>query len=291
MVGNRVFAVVLALVVTGCGVDSEGVVTVDADTDEAVLGAELGANDAAKWFPMSQGNQWVFGSPGGTRTVEVTWAYGSSRHVTGLVAEGGQWLGYGASNHNTLSAWSQESYTWSAFIRFGYAVTPWRYDLSESACQRFIARRSATGVTVQTPAGTFANARSIAFDLDAPSNVRCAAPYFRELTFVAGVGPVKVVSGAGEVFLLQSAKVGAKLIAAPLWAKVTSDKAVYLNQANTIRCITTPCPGNGVTAQAVFTLTVTNRGAASKTWHFSSGHQFDFEVLDASGAVVRAWSD
>jgi hypothetical protein len=60
---------------------------------------------------------------------------------------------------------------------------------------------------------------------------------------------------------------------------------------NTIRCITTPCPGNDVTANATFSLKVTNTGGETVAMHFNSGQQFNFELIDAAGAVVKGWSD
>jgi hypothetical protein len=241
---------------------------------------------------MGDSDQWVFVSSSDTRVVSVDYVDGDMRYVTGLFSDGA-WLGYSSSAPNTLYAWNYDVEDWMPFVRFGYASTPWDFELHDG-CGRFTARRTGSGVTVATPAGTFKSARTISYELDAPPNVRCAAPDIAEITFAGNVGPVAFVTGWGEEFFLKSASVGGTtfpLASGKVNAVASSDKATYTNRPNTIRCVTTPCPTNDVTAKAKLKLTVKNTGTTTETFQFNSGKQFDFYLFDAAGFMVKAWSD
>jgi hypothetical protein len=119
---------------------------------------------------------------------------------------------------------------------------------------------------------------------------RCMMPPFSEFTFAAKVGLVQVKDPNGKSWDLVSAKVNGKSIPAVtsgVVSKLSSDKATYTSQGNTIRCITTPCPGNEVPATAKLTYTITNTSTTSKTWQFSSGCQTNTQLFDAAGKVVK----
>jgi len=45
------------------------------------------------------------------------------------------------------------------------------------------------------------------------------------------------------------------------------------------------------TAAAQFTFEVTNEYELPRTFRFSSGQQFDVEIIDDTGRLVAAWSD
>jgi hypothetical protein len=126
-------------------------------------------------------------------------------------------------------------------------------------------------------------------------NVRCAMPAFSEVTFAPNVGPVMVKTAAGDKYVLKSANVNGtvypKAVSGAAKGALRADKSSYTNQSNTIRCITTPCPSNEVTAVAKLTYTVTNTGTSAQTWQFSSGKQFDVDVVNSAGKVVKRWSD
>jgi hypothetical protein len=290
--------VVLAVVLAGCSGGSESTAELNPDTlnNESELGetnSELVSSAAKEWFPMSEGDQWVLTSKLSTITLQVDYATGAMRHVTGLNSDG-IWLGYSSSAPNTLYSYNWDSSTWGPFVRFGYRYTPWEFRPTNSACEKFNAHRTATDIKVTTPAGDFVDARTVSFDMTPPPNVRCMAPAFQSITFAPGVGPVALVTGAGEAFVLKSARVGAKVfpvVENDLVLKVTSDKLSYVNKYNTIVCITTPCPGNDVTAKAIFTLTLTNKSPSTQTFQFRNGKQFDFHVIDSTGKVVQAWSN
>jgi hypothetical protein len=75
-----------------------------------------------------------------------------------------------------------------------------------------------------------------------------------------------------------------------LLVDVKLDKELYTAKANTIRCITTPCPSNGEPAVANVTITVTNATFVPKIMEFTSGQRFDLQVLDVEGNVLKTWS-
>ncbi len=290
----------LALALFGCGgTDLSTGLSEDALDSETELGegtSELASSAARTWFPMSEGDEWVLASGTSKLTVKVDAASGALRHVTGLnIGTEGLWLGFSSSSPNSLYAYNEDLNQWGPFVRFGYASTPWKFETRNGGCDTFSAKRTQTGSSVVTPAGTFGDSRTIGFDLRPGPMVMCAAPTFKSITFIPSVGPVQIVSGAGEVFKLVSAKVGSKRFpaspAGTVSAKVTSDKTLYRNVPNSIRCITTPCPSNEVTARATFNLTVTNGTSSTKAYEFSSGQQFDFQIFDSAGRLVKSWSN
>ena len=285
-----------ALLLAACGgPDSTALLTPGAADLETELGATedaLLSNSAATWFPMQEGNVWTLSDgAGATRVISFSDVGGGIAWLDGFGAEG-QWAGTTSSAPNTLYAWDHTAYAWKALLRFGYQYTSWT--VGSGACNTFTARRVATGVTVVTPAGTFRDARTIGFTLQTQPNVRCAPPALAEVTFAPGVGVVAWKTATGQRLLLKSAKVDGKAypaVVASASGSVRADKAAYVNQPNTIRCITTPCPSNEVTAVAKLTYTVRNTSSAPITWQFSSGQQYEVDVVSASGAVVRRWSD
>lgn len=293
---STVFALTFFL---GCGPgpDSSALVggsgELEAETEFETTSDALLSNAAAVWFPMREGNTWTLETSSGARkTIKYSDVEDGMAWLSGLSSTG-EWAATTPDYPNTLYRWDDASWQWGPYFRFGYAVTPWT--VGSGACSTFTARRSATGATVVTPAGTFPSARSISFTLVTQPNVRCAMPAFSEVTFAPNVGPVMVKTAAGEKYLLKSALVNGtvypRVATATAKGALKSDKYSYLNQSNTIRCITTPCPSNEVTAVARLTFTVTNTGSSAATWQFSSGKQFDIDVVDSAGKVVKRWSD
>lgn len=90
-------------------------------------------------------------------------------------------------------------------------------------------------------------------------------------------------------------------IGAGILATVEADQGVYTNVAPAIWC--PPCVTNvppcllpcyymeGQTAVAQFAFTIANNYNRPRTFEFSSGQQFDVELVDQTGQVVAAWSD
>src|SRR5437867_8209912 len=85
-------------------------------------------------------------------------------------------------------------------------------------------------------------------------------------------------------------------------ATLQADQDVYTNHPAVVWC--PPCVTNvppcmlpcwliteEKTAVARFTLTVQNEYNLPRTFHFTSGQQFDLEFIDQTGRVVAAWSD
>lgn len=298
MTRELVASAVLAASLVACGApDSTLQHRADMPGDHEVgeSAGELHANAAATWFPMAEGNEWTFqGEKGTVHTIRVELRDGNLMWVSGL-REVPTWFGHSATYPNNLYVWNDEYQGWSYHTRFGFQYTSWIYQPS-GACERYQAKRDVTGVRVQTPAGEFSGARTVAYTLLTPKDALCAPRFgMRSITFAPDVGPVRFVSfTTNETFVLTQATIGGKAFpAAPagVAVRVSSDEATYVNVANTIRCITYPCPSNAVTAEATFTLEVTNNGTTPRTFEFSTGQHFDFELVDANGKVVKAWSD
>lgn len=282
-----------ALVLAACGPNTAQVGTsMEGEADE--LGTTTGelalSNKADFWFPMEEGNTWTLVAPSGaSKKVGYSGVYEGVGFVDGLINDG-RWMGTSPSAPNSLYSWNEADNTWSTFIRFGYAVTGWKW--GQGACNEYKVKRSATGITVTTPAGTFSDARTIKFERQPSPTARCMMPAFTELTFAPNVGLIAINTDS-EKFLLTSAFVGGKVIPAVggIKGSLKLDKVAYVNKPNTIVCITTPCPGNDVTAVAKATYTVTNTGTKSETWQFTSGCQFDVQLVDQTGKVVRSLAE
>src|SRR3989442_7787837 len=117
------------------------------------------------------------------------------------------------------------------------------------------------------------------------------------------------VLGAVLLWLCYGAAAFAKLnhqldpppVGAGIIATLQTDQDVYTNQAPSVWC--PPCVTNtprcllpcylieGKTAMAQFAFTVENQYHLPRTFQFSSGQQFDLEIIDQTGRVVAAWSD
>jgi hypothetical protein len=259
----------------------------ESELDSASTTGELVSNKSDVWFPMQEGNTWSFeSSTGATRKVSFEGVYDGIGYLDGLMNEG-RWMGTSNSAPNSLYSWTEGTNTWEAFLRFGYAVTPWNW--GAGACNAYTVKRSATNITVTTPAGKFTGARTIAFERKPSPTARCLPPAFTELTFAPGVGLIAIGTYDGTL-LLKSATVNGKAIpaASAIKGSLKLDKATYVNSPNTIYCITTPCPGNEVTAVAKATYTVTNTGTKSETFQFTNGCQYDIKILDDTGKVISS---
>lgn len=300
MIGRAAATIVLVACTAACGVPDATLqhrAEMPGDHEVGENTGALHANAASTWFPMEEGNEWTFaGDQGSVHTIRVEYRDGNLMWVSGL-RKAPTWFGHSAAYPNNLYVWNEGAQTWGYHSRFGFLYTPWLYQPSTNPCERYRGERVDSGVEVKTPAGVFSGARTIGYTYLTPKDKLCP-PLFgmRSITYAPDVGPVRFVSSAtNETFLLTHARVGeTELPVAPvsdLRVEVSSNAASYVNVPNTIRCITWPCPSNAVTAEAVFTLDVTHTATTSRTYTFSSGQQFDFELIDQNGKVVKAWSD
>ncbi|MBK7859386.1 MAG: hypothetical protein IPJ65_12345 [Archangiaceae bacterium] len=258
------------------------------EEEVATTGDALLSNSAAVWLPMQEGNTWTLVSEttGATKTIAFSDVGGGIGWLDGLSRSEGFWAGVSPSSPNTLYSWNYDLRQWEPLYRFGYAVTRWTIG---AGCDKFTLQRTESDANVVTPAGGFTGVRTISYTLNPPITARCIVPALAEVSFAPGVGPVKLVTGAGEKFVLQSAKVNGKkypLAGGQVTSKLTFDALTYVNKSNTIFCITTPCPGNAVNAVAKYSYTVTNGTATSQTWQFNSGCQHDLQLVSSSGKVV-----
>jgi hypothetical protein len=285
-------AAVSAVALFSCGPNAvpNSAAPMEDESEIASTGEALLSNRADVWWPMQEGNSWTLKSSAGeVRTVDMQAVGDGMGWLTGVIPAGA-WLGTSTTNYNSLYSWSESAGAWSPFLRFGYASSSWIW--GSGACGTFTVKRIGTDLTVHTDAGDFTGARKIGFTLKPALTARCTAPAFADLTFAPGVGIIGLTNMNGEQFLLKSAIVNGKPIPAPsaLKGSLKLNAASYTNKANTIRCITTPCPSNEVTAVAKATFTVTNTGTKSETVTFNSGCQNDLSLIDSSGKTVNTLS-
>lgn len=71
---------------------------------------------------------------------------------------------------------------------------------------------------------------------------------------------------------------------------LTIDQERYTAKANTIRCVTEPCPSNAEPALVRAAIEIENLGDAPKTLAFTSGQRFNLVLLDDSGEVLQNWA-
>lgn len=256
-------------------------------------GAELTTSYASVWWPMQEGNTWKFTSATSGRTLSYSDVSQGIAFFSGLIPDG-RWVGYSSSAPNSAYTWNDTAGTWEPFIRFGYSTTAWTW--GSGPCSTYQVRRTATGQTVTGAAGTFTDTRTIGFLLTPAPTARCVAPPFDSITFAANVGPVAFTTPNGERFVLTSAKVGTTAYprstsTGSVKGALRFDASSYVNEPNTIFCIRAPCPSNAKTAVAHATYTVTNGTSTSATWQFSSGCQFNIDLVNSSGTVVKSLSD
>ncbi len=275
----------------------------------AALGglAEPADAQSATWFPIEQGNSWTLRDDVSGREMKIECIYqtGSYRYVTGLFRNP-VWI-YTSRSYpftNDLLVWNGDRGAWYYLFRYGTQNprSTWRFDVTGNACDTFTAGFVAGSLKLLSLAGGFNDCRQYKADLNPEATVRCAEPPIGQIFFAPRVGPCRIDTPSGTAYRLTAAKVGAttypQVTTGPtptptsgFQTTVTADQTSYTNRPNTIRCIRAPCPSNEVTAEASFTLTVTNASSQSQTLDFSSGRQSDFEILDSNGRVVAAWSD
>jgi hypothetical protein len=261
---------------------------------------------ANKWFPLQEGNEWVLrGTNDMTHVITCDEANGLVRAVTGLFREEVLLRLLSPNSPNLLGKYAEAS-RWSPAFRFGRPdERPWIFDLSQAGCDRFLAKWTQSGLTIETPAGTFSHARRLELTLLPSPQVRCRAPLFTDLWFAPMIGPVAARTSAGEVLLLASAQIGGRTVPPQpgqgMVAVLTSDRDLYFSLPATNYC--PPCVTNALPcllpcvefaerpAVARFEFRVTNQTGSSQTFQFPSRQQFDIELIDRNGRVVRAWSD
>jgi hypothetical protein len=291
---NRFIPLFAAVSLFACGPDAIAVVgeeETELDGTESYDAELTSTSRSSTWFPLQNGNSWTFkSSTGTTRTVTISQSADGMALVTGLFANP-TWVGLTSDASTSLMMWSGSA--WVPFVRFGYATTTWR--TSSEVCTGLIGRRLSTGTVVSTTAGSFSDTRTISFAQVSSPTTLCAPQAFNEVAFVPNMGPVAFRTGSNQRFTLVSAKVNGKTFPvapeADITAKVTLDQASYVSIPNTIRCITAPCSSNAQTASAKVSFELRNTGSTSKTWQFSTGCQFDVELVSTSGAVVRRLSE
>ncbi len=169
------------------------------------------AATVSDWLPLqNEGNNWFLQNEENSRAVSVDYVDGRLAYVSGLFpGDEGRWLGWSNSRPNDLYLWDDGAGEWRLFVRFGRSVgTTWK--IKAGACTTFTAKVTSKTAIVAAPAGEFKKGYTVGFTHHPSPTAKCAAP-FTSLTFVEGVGLVKLASPLyASPVLLQSAKVNGK---------------------------------------------------------------------------------
>jgi hypothetical protein len=171
------------------------------------------AATAGDWFPLqTEGNYWLLERKADAREISVDYVDGRIAYVSGLFpGDEGRWLGWSNSKPTELYLWDDGAEVWRLFVRFGRSVgATWK--INGGACSTFTAKVTSKSAKVATPAGTFKKGYTVGFTHHPSPTAKCAAP-FTSLTFVEGVGLVKLASPHYVApVLLKQANVNGKAI-------------------------------------------------------------------------------
>lgn len=248
------------------------------------------------YLPLERGNSWTLADPASTRDrqdVAVTYTWRRSYHwMTGFQGKSGFWTyRYQRPGYTSPYLWNFDSGrgTWSTLFRFDNPIgASWTTRLQGDACDLGL-HLQATGLTVQTPAGRFTGCRRYDFTVRDTTGT-CPKPAWASVVLAPGVGIVEVSTTDGRTLQAWDLQVGGATYPTPpsetrdfagVELTLGLDAYRYENVPNTIRCITFPCPGNEVTAEAEVSL-----GIANNTTGGLNAPGFDVEVREAGGKVV-----
>lgn len=282
---NRVLVGCLVAVAMGCGAGVEERLEVEASaTAEKPIRYD---QQLADLLPMLPGNHWELAGLNSDSQIRVEERTETGVRFSGLTRSGDLWLNIDEHAPNTILALNLDSEQWGPFLRLDRRS--WVFRASNAACDRFRVTRLDDQM-VATGVGQF-SAKAFRFEVLAPANVRCEAPAFDKLLLSQDVGPVTVVAAGAEATLQHAMIKDTVLHHTMMPTALLMEQTEFVNKANTIRCVTQPCPTNEVTATAKFALTVTNAEAHMHQCEFRTGKQQDFELINHAGEVVKAWSD
>ena len=251
-----------------------------------------------QWFPLQPGNVWILQSTNrDTRAISCQPISRSRWLVRGIFPAEVQLRGNSAG-----LVWGRESArAWQDLFRFGrQTLQPWRFNLTGARGAGEQAHWMTTPETVHTPAGAFTGCRHLQLAARPGLNPAGGAVDPAELWFAPNVGPVGLQSAAGDLYLLAAAQVGQQNFPPTtndLVATLAADRAAYTNDLGGCPpCVTNsppcelPCYDPAI-ATAHCTFAVRNRSANPIQLSFPTNQQFDIDLIDSAGAVVKAWSD
>ncbi|TNE90427.1 MAG: hypothetical protein EP330_08000 [Deltaproteobacteria bacterium] len=263
--------------------------------------AEAAPVTAYGWFPLEEGNTWVYASDNQGYLVDTQVEVISSsdeaylgngwyvNYVDGLFADG--WDMYDRTNQSEMWLYNNG---WQHVFDFD-AATGDSWTANAGACDTYnVSARN--GDTATTPAGVFTNVKAYAFDRITDPTVRCGAAGLGQVRFAEGIGPVDYTKDGRKAHLLYARTNGTVVAAGPHETRtldgletsmvLTSDA---LTQPHGVQCITWPCPQPLVEVGVAFT--VTNVSGATKTLTFGNGQKFEIDLFDGEGAHILSWSD
>ncbi len=271
----------------------------------SISASAMAADYSETWFPLWEGNEWIFHS--GTQEVRVATDYQDGDdlfYLTGFMGKD-MWVYQDALSptyYSRIQFWNADAAAWKDLLRFEKANNvAWSVNLTGGACDTYSVQRTATNVTSTTPVGTFTGSRSYSLGLVPEMTARCMPSPMNSVIFAPTVGPVEFTSTAGAKYKRIGGYVDGTNYTIPAPKKTVTSSGIqatlslsagrYNNQPNTIACITQPCPSNQVNANASLTLTVKNTSTSSKTFQFADGQPYNFTISDATGTAIAKWTD
>jgi hypothetical protein len=238
-------------------------------------------------FPLSVGNQWVYGQRGRAAGEPLTVQVAAANQFHGLTyyqligyAEGPAWVRYNAAGELVQydPAGGPEKLWYPFFAPDGFSF---RSQLAV-ACVQQAALRYRQG-EIRVPAGTFSPHLAVEYQ---PGP--CADAGFSEEVFVSGVGMVRrtslTIAGPRTAELIW-ARVNGVVVSAPeLSFQLAIDRPLYYADFMP--------PVDPVRSVPVLTarLTLRNTSSLPVTLQFNSGQQYDLVIRDAAGQQVYQWS-
>lgn len=236
---------------------------------------------AGDHLQLDVGDQLVFDSTfGGEITLEVDASPGGWRHWTRFPGTGDLWVW--PSQGQRERAWSGDVATggYQLLVDLDAAVgNSWPVALDVCSSQATLAAR---GLSVTTAAGTFGEVVRVDF------TGSCADAGLQSVWFAPEVGPVRWtesnIAGVMQHDLIRG-QVGGVVYPGPPPVFVSGG-------ASTTEAWIDMMPGPSVppVSRISAALTLRNDSTTDMAFLFTSGQQFDIQILDASGTAVSAWS-
>jgi hypothetical protein len=239
------------------------------------------AAGAFDFFPLQEGNIWVYQTAGGHHVVRVDegeslgggW-YASD--AAGLLP-GSTWI-YDHTDDDGMYSYSQG---WSALFDFGASVgDTWVYDAG--VCDTFDVSVG-DGDSATTPAGDFSGITEFILTHSPDPGASCAQPPVAAIRFAEGIGPVHFTDGQGSAGRLIYARVGDAVEAmAPGSTQSAGDLELSM-------VLTSDRPAAADTVGVLVVLT--NTSDLSKTITMPTGQPFVIDIFERlQTTAMSSWS-
>jgi hypothetical protein len=234
------------------------------------------------WLPLHKSNEWTFASTNGTKTVRVENAGGQLR-LSNLFGADMRIVQHGSA------VYVRDGRRTSPLFLFRRSRnSPWLVRFSSDPCDHYEAQWTSTNAAVVTAAGTFQHCRILSLSRIA-EECDSTAPYYLNVYFAPGVGPVQI-STDDVPWFLEGVRLRDTVIE-PEFDPPSADAAVTLDlwgTAFTNVGYYGSCSGDcSYPVMMPFSLTLSNRFSQP----ICVGQGVDVQIVDAVGRVMKAWSD